>query len=326
MEYSPDGKVVLGLVELGDDKIVGSITDERSVVIPAWIISHPDLSDRAVRLWGYLKGAVNGSFTIPGTSHRSLSVLLDVSGRTAREAIYELRDAGAITVVARFKDNRQIGNHYYLWPVNPSEAEGGVAADCHHGSQLPPEYITNNTNIDTKQNFEGPVMKVRATPKKRSRKSYHEDFENIWSIYPRRVNKAGASKAFHATLRKGASLDDLILSVRNYASERIGQEEKFTLHGETFFGPNERWKDYLPSTQADEPDGEELTAATIYDIYDRGEGWVDYQTGEPVTRLDNPAKYGYTRPTNTKGQLVSASGTPYVLDAQGNRRNIDYWN
>jgi hypothetical protein len=290
-------------------------------------MSNPDLSDRAVRLWGYLKGAVNGSFTIPGTSHRSLSVLLDVSERTAREAIHELRDAGAISVIAQFKDNRQIGNHYYLWPVNPEEV--GVATHSHHGSQLPAEYNTINTNINTTQNFDGPIDTQKATTKKRPRKQYDEDFENIWSIYPRRVNKAGAFKAFNAAIRRGALLGDLVLAVRNYASERIGQDEKFTLHGETFFGSNERWKDYLPGTQADDtgPDGDELKSAIIYDLYDQEGAWVDYhENGEPVTRLDNPAKYGYTRPANSKGQLVSASGTPYVLDAQGNRRSTDYWN
>jgi hypothetical protein len=320
---SPDGRRIVAEVRLGDDTIIGTVTSERSVTIPGWIFSHSQLSDRAVRLWGYMKGALIGSFAIPGTSHRSLALLLDVSPRSAREAIYELRDAGALTIVPTFENGRQTRNTYYLWPAVPAGvASGEVATDCQGGSILPAVYNTNNSIKDTTQNSVKPA-KARRSP------SYSEEFDSIWKVYPRRVNKAGTYGSFKATMRRGVSFDDLMTATVAYAASRIGQDEKFTMHGSTFFGSAERWRDYLPNAGLKDevgPEGDELTAAVIYDLYDETGSWTDWESGEPVAMVDNPAKHGYNRPRNKNGQLVDASGTPYVLDAQGVRRPVEYWN
>ena len=323
LEHSPDGKIVIGEIEVGDEAFVGEITSEKSVVIPGWIMAHPELSDRAIRLWGYMKGAINGSFAIPGTSHKSLAVLLDVSERTARNAIYELRDAGAITIRPRFKNGKQLKNVYFLWPATPSEDNGGrVATSNQHGNTLPPVYIINNNSNDIAQDS---VATSAKSPKRRSVVNYSEDFESVWAIYPRRINKGGAFRAFQTTMRRGATVEQLMTATRNYAALRIGADENYTLHGATFFGPNERWKDFLVDKDATtkvELSTEELLAALIYDDWDNNGSW---DTPEGAC-LDNPAKHGYSRPKNHNGQLVDANGNPYVLDAQGKRRPVGYWN
>jgi len=316
--YSADGRAVLSTARFSGTTIVGDVTGETSVSIPSWILTHPMLSDRAVRLWGYMKGALMDVLSIPGTTHSSIAALLDVSERTARAAIYELRDAGAITVQETYSNNAQMGNIYYLWPLGATEGGGnqlpeGVAADCQ-------PIINTNIKNNNAQNS--------ATSKKRSKVSYDEQFDVVWKLYPRHVNKAGAYKAFCALLKKGVKYDDLLAAVKQYAAQRLGQDEKYTLYAATFFGPNERWADY--SAKADEvenyvPDGAEMVAATIYDLYDREGEWVDSQNGEWETRFDNPAKYGYIRPVNSKGQLVGANGVPYELDAQGQRKPLGYW-
>jgi hypothetical protein len=284
-------------------------------------MSHPDLSDRSVRLWGYLKGALNDSFSIPGTSHRSLAVLLDVSERTAREAIYELRDAGAIHIVPWFVDGRQQHNVYYLWPAKPGHAE--VAADSQGGSQLPAVYknISNNKDIKNTTQKRGTANGTESGTTKKAKNEYDEEFDALWQIYPRRINKVNAYKAYCASVKRGASMEEMTLAVRNYASERVGQEEQYTMHGATFFGKGERWRDYLPKVEVPfvlDTDAERV--ARIWDAYDAGISW------SPELGLDNPAKHGYSRVRNQKGQLVDVSGNPYELDAQGARRQIGYWN
>jgi hypothetical protein len=315
-----DGKEVVGQITVGNDVIIGSLTAERSVVIPGWIVTHPDLSDRAVRLWGYMKGALNGSFTIPGTTHKSLALLLDVSERTAREAIYELRDAGALIAEHVVVNGRQMGNRYYLWPAKSEHV--GVAASSQGGSQLPAVYSINNNTINTTNNTAEISASSETSSRKNAKNDYSEDFESLWQIYPRRINKSNSYKAFCSTLRRGVSLEELTLATRNYASERIGQEERYTLHGATFFGKGERWRDWLPKVEV--PfilDAETEKVALIWDLYDLTGVWHPGERG-----LDNPAKHGYSRVRNTKGQLVDVSGIPYELDAQGARRQIGYWN
>ena len=316
--YTKDGKQILASLEFGGSTLIGDVTEETSVSIPVWILSHQTLSSRAVRLWAYMKGALNGSLSIPGTSHRSIATLLDVSDTTARRTIYELAEAGAIQIEATYANGAQLGNIYYIWPCISG---GGVVTDDHGGVSTSEQgYINNNinTNINIPQDSASPKMKTKT--------SYSEEFEAMWKIYPRRVNKGGALKAYNTALKRGAFPLDILNAVKNYAAERIGAEEKYTLHAQTFFGPNDRWKDYLPNAEGPatmtELTEEQLVVAMIYDLYDAGSEWINAD-GENV--LDNPAKFGYNRPTNFKGELIDASGMPYALDAQGQRRSTNYW-
>jgi hypothetical protein len=55
-----------------------------------------------------------------------------------------------------------------------------------------------------------------------------EEFENeFWRAYPKRVAKGAALKAFKAA-RKKHELADIIAGVVRYASERVGQDQKYT--------------------------------------------------------------------------------------------------
>ena len=70
-------------------------------------------------------------------------------------------------------------------------------------------------------------------------------FDEIWNRYPRKVNRAGAAKAFKAAIQRGAQIDDLIRAVDNYATLCAGRDTQYVMHGSTFFGPNDRWQDFL---------------------------------------------------------------------------------
>ena len=159
-------------VDVGDITIVADVTAEQSTTIPDWIISHPDLSDRAVRLWAYLRGAVRGAFHLSGGSHVALSSILKTGSRSTREAIYQLRDAGALAIQPMFKDGKQMPNAYFLWPAIPDgsaliASKNGVAVFCHGGSIFPPvsTIITNNTNNTGNEAADA----IEAIPAKRSR-------------------------------------------------------------------------------------------------------------------------------------------------------------
>ena len=75
---------------------------------------------------------------------------------------------------------------------------------------------------------------------------YTPEFEEIWSHYPRKKEKAAAYKAYKAR-RKSYSDQELDLAVERYAQECriLGTEEKFIKHGATFFGPSLPFTDYL---------------------------------------------------------------------------------
>lgn len=70
------------------------------------------------------------------------------------------------------------------------------------------------------------------------------EFEAIWDIYPKRVRKGAAVKAYIATRRKGASFSVLLDATKGYKQDRKGEEAKFTEHAATFFGAEAGWKDH----------------------------------------------------------------------------------
>ena len=74
-----------------------------------------------------------------------------------------------------------------------------------------------------------------------------EEFEKIWSIYPRKKEKTKARKAFMARLKEKHKADDMYKAAINYAKyckvENI--EERYIKHLSTFLGPNVPYEDYI---------------------------------------------------------------------------------
>jgi hypothetical protein len=89
----------------------------------------------------------------------------------------------------------------------------------------------------------------KSTPRRRKPVDYPDGFEQFWSLYPRRLHKQTALRAYRAaSKRPGFSLDDLLTATRHYALERDGQDERFTKHPATFLN-DDRWRDHISSPE-----------------------------------------------------------------------------
>jgi hypothetical protein len=118
----------------------------------------------------------------------------------------------------------------------------------------PPDFASRDSGSDTSAK---PVRKKRA-PKA---SAAHGDiitmsdlaaaFAEFWAAYPKRVAKAAAEKAFAAAIKRGADPAALIEGAKRYASERTGQDQKFTKHPATWLNA-ECWLDE-PSTGTGPP-------------------------------------------------------------------------
>ena len=181
--------------------------------------------------------------------------------------------------------------------------------------------VLYNNDIDI--NISKEQIKTR---KKREVVTYPDEFAKIWDIYPRKIGKGKAFVAFNETLSTGkVSFDDLLKATINYAEDRRGKSDTYTLHASTFFGSSKKWEAYLSGSAPDVAKfvmtAEQKISAKIYDDYDSAIAWTDPKTNEVL--LDNPLKHGYSRPINNLGQSVDQNGMPYALDsASGERKNI----
>lgn len=90
-----------------------------------------------------------------------------------------------------------------------------------------------------------------------TRRAYTPEFETAWSIYPKRSGgnpKVGAFKAWRARLAEGVSAEELTEAARKYADycEAAGKTgTELVMQAQTFWGPNERWKDDYDVSQPD---------------------------------------------------------------------------
>lgn len=100
---------------------------------------------------------------------------------------------------------------------------------------------------------------------KSSATEYPATFETLWAAYPRKLERKGAYRAWHATLRrKTATEEELQRAVMAYASTRVGQPEKFTKLCKTFLGPDEHWRDYLDGNGKAKPETPDQLGAALF--------------------------------------------------------------
>lgn len=118
---------------------------------------------------------------------------------------------------------------------------------------------SDTTKESPKETKKNKVSSTKRTGKRSTdytSEPYGKQFVEIFGLYPTRKPsnpKRTAYKAFAKLMREGVPLQDLKRAVINYAEERKGKEPEFTMMAQTFFGPNERWSDFVTTGGSEKP-------------------------------------------------------------------------
>lgn len=97
---------------------------------------------------------------------------------------------------------------------------------------------------------------VISTPQSKAEKSkdegYSTDFEEWWSVYPRKVGKGDAYKKYMTRLKDGWSPAELLQAAQNYKTNTINErtEQKFIKHPKTFLSDTTPFTDYIKNSEA----------------------------------------------------------------------------
>ncbi len=110
--------------------------------------------------------------------------------------------------------------------------------------------LASENGAELKATFQE-VKPVAAKTESTSNKAisdYSTDFEELWSVYPRKADKAQAYKKYKARLEDGFAYEQLLEAAKNYANQcKLDRtEDKYIKHGKTFFGESTPFLDYLP--------------------------------------------------------------------------------
>lgn len=121
-------------------------------------------------------------------------------------------------------------------------------------------------------------------------------FDKFWEIYPRRVAKQAAFRAYKKALKE--SRPEVILEVaRRYAREREGKDMEFTKHPATWLN-GERWCDYQQQSVVVQPEAKNAPTK-VYVPFEGREEWDNY--GRSI---------GKTFPRDSKGGWWFPSSKP----------------
>lgn len=155
-----------------------------------------------------------------GWSRNKVNRFLDVL--ESEHMVYTKRTPkGTLITIVKYKD-------YQLSDFRQGTTDD-TANDTTNGSTNEPQ----NKNVKNVKNEKNNI--------------YVCSFEELWKIYPRKINKGAAYKCYMARLRSGYSEEELLLATKNYAEEckREHTEPKYIKHATTFFSATTPFIDYL---------------------------------------------------------------------------------
>jgi hypothetical protein len=174
------------------------------------------------------------------------------SRRAIVRARAELVEAGFLDLVERSIPGREV-RYRFEFPDVPRNGRQIGARSSHAKSESNGRQIggdrtpkPRSSPLTNRSGTEEELTKTVAT--------FDDDFETLWSEYPRKVDRGKALKAYTARRRSGVPGDDLLAAVRNYAVAKAGSDPAFIKHGSTFFGPDAPYQDFVNGI----PDGESV--------------------------------------------------------------------
>jgi predicted transcriptional regulator len=168
--------------------------------VPNSAIRDPEISPNAFRLLAYLMSHKEGYELTYGQIERQTTL-----GRYAiNEAIKVLTDKGWLRTERTKKDNGQFGptSFHILDP----EAVDSVADDSSVGDSTM-EQPTDNKNTNYLENT-------------KDKEKHLESFEMFWKLYPKRIAKADALKAWKQATKKKTA-DELIALTKAYSESKL---------------------------------------------------------------------------------------------------------
>jgi hypothetical protein len=230
--------------------------------------------------------------------------LIKESPNAGRDKVYrildELKSAGYIMSEQIRGTNGQMGAMEYVVYDTPQAEEPQVSGDFTvTGNTVSGKTVYGNAvsgkhgrivNTDSYQELNEPITEenndsgesvteiVVAEKPARKKRDYTPEFMRLWGIYPRQVNITASIDKYNQLLNDGVSYEEMLTAVTNYARVKASTSVQYLMHFTTFFGPHERWKDYLDGAsgllEAEQSErSESFGAIARFAMQDEGEPW-----------------------------------------------------
>jgi len=226
----------------------GVRADAYWAMIPEWVL-YADISAQAVRVYATLQRHANEAGTcFPG--RKGLAEKMKCSVATLDRAIGELELIGAVSVQPRYRVDEETGevrgqssNEYFVATIDPSSVVSRGGAHLGGGGVLTGDEH-NQSHLTRATEPEPPIAPQGGAV---ALKEWQAEFADFYALYPRKVKRATAFKAWIAAMKAGTSGDEIIAKLRHQLAihPKLGASEtRYILHPASWLNA-EGWNDEI---------------------------------------------------------------------------------
>ena len=210
-------------------------SDIRFSIVPEWVLD-ASVSDRAVRIYALIARYADNDTLQAFPSRETLAKRAGCNVKSVDRAIAELQTVGAL-----IKSHRRSGDAYQsnLYTVRripghlrTPESPGGDTTVPRVGTG---ESLGRDTGVPLTRTTELEPPNIEPL------NDINEQFNQFWSVYPRKKGKGQARKAFEKALEK-TDLQTILDGVHAYVANDVMDDPQFIAHPSTWLN-GERWED-----------------------------------------------------------------------------------
>jgi len=200
--------------------------ERRFAIIDEWLLDL-DISDRAIRLYAVLARYADNDTHKAYPSRETLAQRLRCSKASVDRAAQELVDCHAMT-----KKQRHNSSIVYTLQVSSPMMRGVLTHDEGGSSPVQRGVLTSDDLTRT----------TELEPKERE--LLNSQFDQFWSVYPKKNDKATAKRSFEKALKR-VSIDEIIAGAERYRDDP-NREQAFTKNPSTWLNADAWGNEPLP--------------------------------------------------------------------------------
>ena len=233
---------------MGNKKIIKS---DNHVCLSGWMINELDLSGNELIVYAVIWGFTQDGNQWCTASQAYISRWANITTRGLRKILDKLEEKG---LLIKETNTCKKGLECKYKAVRPDEEEqesdrNTVPIRSEHSSYSNRNTVPIRSEQSSDNNIEDNIednIDYKENIKRKSETDLKQDFEELWSIYPRKRGKDGAFKSYKKAIKDGATNEEIKQGILNLIEDirKNKTEEKFIPYGSTFFS-RKSWSDEM---------------------------------------------------------------------------------